>query len=362
MRHTLTFVLPLAALLGACGGDDPVAPEGARPYAECADVTPYAPTAGWRSNCPGALGIDTTRLRGALNDIEGQMPTMRAFLVARRGYVALESYWNGTRATTPVEIRSVTKAVTASVVAIEIGAGRIPGMETLMSTWYPWLATGTDGRRAEVRLRHVLDMSAGYLMDANGTNPTDRATWFLSRPMRAEPGTTWEYDEGLYEVASYLVREVDERGTRTVAREELFGPLGIADAASRWPVDEASNAWGASGLELTAREMLSFGELYRLQGMWDGRQVLPAGWVAPMLVRPAGVTDDQMVWFRGWRQIILGGHLTLVAAGHGGQYIIIVPDLELVVAAAADPNAPQGSAPPVLSLVRDHLIPGMTAD
>lgn len=362
MRRPLTFVLPLVAALFAGCGDDPAAPVGARPYAECAAVAPYVPTTGWRSNCPGALGMDTTRLRGAIDDIEGQMPTLQAFVVARKGYVALESYWNGARATTPLDLRSVTKALTASVVATEIQAGRLSGLDAPMSTYYPWLATTDDERRAQVRLRHVLDLSAGYVMSANGTDATDKATWYLSRPMRAAPGTSWEYDEALYDVLSYLVRKVDPRGVRTAAREDLFAPLGIADAASRWPVDDAGNAWGAAGLRLTAREMLSIGELYRRDGSWDGRQLLPTGWVAPMLVRPAGLADNQQVWFRGWRQVVLGGHITLFALGYGGQYIVVVPDLELVVAAGADPGAPASQFPQVLSLVRDHVIPATTAD
>lgn len=361
MRRPFTFVLPLAAALVAAGcGDDPAAPVGARPYAACDAVTPYVPTAGWRSNCPGALGIDTARLRGALNDIDGQMPTLKAFVVARQGYIVLEAYYGGYRASTPVDLRSVTKAVMASVVATEIRAGRLKGLDDSLTTYYPWLATTGDERHGKVRLRHLLDLSAGYIMGADGQVDTDKATWYLSRPVHAEPGASWEYDEALYDVLSYLVRKIDARGARTVAREELFAPLGIADAASRWPVDNLGNVYGAAGLRLTGREMLSLGELYRREGNWDGRQVLPADWVAPMLVRPSELADNQQVWFRGWRQVVLAGHLTLFALGYGGQYIVLVPDLGLVVAAGADPNVPTSQFPPVLALVRDHVIPATT--
>ena len=353
MRRLSTL---LVLALVACG-DGAAAPVGARPYAECAPVAPYSPTGGWRANCPGALGIDTARLRFALVQVDEEMPTLRALLVARRGYLALEAYWGGARAGTPLDLRSVTKAVTASVVATEIAAGRIAGIDEPMTTYYPWLAGTDDERRARVRVRHLLDLSAGYVMDTRGYVHTDRGTEILSRPMQSEPGAAWQYDEPLYDALSYLVRKVDARGVREVARAELFAPLGIAPAASRWPVDEAGNAYGAAGLRLTAREMLSLGELYLRDGAWDGRQLLPAGWVAPMRVRPPGLGSSEQVWFRGWRQVVLAGHVTIFALGWGGQYVVIVPDLDLVVVAAADPNVPVESFPPVLSLVRDHVIP-----
>ena len=176
-------------------------------------------------------------------------------------------------------------------------------------------------------------------------------------PLRWDPGTRWQYDEGLYDVLSALVRGVDARGMRGAAREELFAPLGIAGAASRWPVDGAGNAHGAAGLSLTAREMLSLGELYRRDGVWDGRQLLPAGWVAAMRVRPAGLADAQQLWVRGWRQVVLAGRLTLYTVGYGGQYIVVVPDLDLVVAAGARPDVQPNEWPSVLRLVADWLIP-----
>lgn len=353
MRRLATILL---LVLAACG-NDPAAPEGARPYAECGDVTPYVPTGGWRSTCPGAVGLDTARLRLALDEVEGRMPTLRALLVARRGYVALEGYWGGARATTPLDVRSITKALTATVVASEIRAGRIARVDAPLTGWWSWLASTEDPRHAQLHLGHLLDLSAGFAMNAQGTVGEDVATWYLSRPIRNAPGTTWQYDEGLYDVLSYLVRKVDARGMRTAARDDVFAPLGIAAAASRWPVDDRANAYGAAGLRLTGREMLSIGELYRHDGTWDGQAILPAGWVARMRERPAHLADNEQLWTRGWRQAMLAGHLTLYTAGYGGQYLIVIPDLELVIAAGADPDVPPEQFPAVLALVRDHVIP-----
>jgi CubicO group peptidase (beta-lactamase class C family) len=359
MRRLLLLV-PLAAFLVACG-DDPAAPVGARPYAECTAVTPYVPTAGWRSNCPSALGMDTVPLRHALDDAQANMPGLFAFVVARKGYIALEAYWRGTRASTPLDIRSVTKAVTASVVATEIRAGRIPGMEEPLVTYWSWLASTDDPRRATLTVRHLLDLSAGFDMSAPGQSTFDTPSWYLTRPLRWNPGEHWQYDEGLYDVLSSLVRVVDARGMREVARAELFAPLGIAAAASRWPVNGAGDAYGASGLRLTAREMLSLGELHRRDGMWDGQQVLPANWVAPMRVRPTGLADDMQVWFRGWRQVVLHGHLALFTIGYGGQYIVVVPGLDLVIAAGSRANVGEVAWPQVLRLVGDYVIPASSA-
>ena len=76
-----------------------------------------------------------------------------------------------------------------------------------------------------------------------------------------------------------------------------------------------------------------------------------------MRARPAGLADAQQLWFRGWRQVVLAGRLTLYTVGYGGQYIVVVPDLDLVVAAGARPDVPPNGWPSVLRLVADWVIP-----
>lgn len=310
----LLLALLLATAL-ACRAD-PAAPEGARPFAACGATPAYWPTTGFRGACPAAVGMDSAALRAAVDAVPVTMPTVLSVAVARRGYVVLEGYWHGTRASTPIDLRSVTKAVTATVVGAEVAHGRIAGTGQLARDFFPeYLTAPPDPRAARITVGHLLDLTAGFAPNSQGTTTASYEGWVLTRPMLEEPGTSWWYDESLYHLLSILVRRVDERGLLGAARDDVFGPLGMGAAARRWPVDPRGNAYGAGGLRLTTREMLELGELHRHDGVWDGTRILPDGWVAAITTRPEGVPDAVTYWSCGWRQTVLDGHLAYYALG-----------------------------------------------
>jgi CubicO group peptidase (beta-lactamase class C family) len=356
----LLVALMTGGTAAACR-DNPTAPSGPLAYAACTALDAYWPTRGWRANCPASLGLDTTGLRGTLDVIRDSMPTVYSFVVARHGYIALESYYHGARRGTGFELRSVTKAVTATIVGAAIQRGAIPGVSQLVRDYYPDYLDG-DPRKQGLTLEHLLDLSAGFDLNAAGTNQRDFAAATLSRPLIADPGAAWSYDEALYHLLSVIVGRATGHSALALAASDVFGPLGIPISAKRWATDREGNPAGAGGLVLTAREMLSIGELYLHDGVWDGRRILPDGWVRDNVARrPEGAADETVYWVRGWRQTVYGGHLTYYALGYGSQFIVVVPDLEMVVVATADPYVPESWFPHVGALVRDHLIPAASA-
>ena len=349
--------LLLSSLLVACGGDGPTSPDGDASFASCVGATAYTPTGGWRATCPAAVDMDSAQLRVALREADGTMPTLRALAVARRGWLVAESY-HGMHRGDAVDIRSVTKAVVATVVGAAIQNGRIDGTDQLLSDYWPqYLTARDDARKAQLRVEHLLDLTAGFRPNSQGTSDESMAATALTRPLSDAPGTSWWYDELLYHLLPHLVSAADPRGATAVARDDVFGPLGMAQAIERWPLDADGTLWGAAGLRLTTAEMLKIGELYRRDGVWEGRRILPPGWVAAIRDRPADAPADAVYWSRGWRQRLLAGHLAIYAEGYAGQYIIVVPSLELVVVAGADVDAATSRFPDVLSLVEDEIIP-----
>ena len=353
-------MVAVAALLVACrGGDAPVGPGADAAFAGCVEPAAYWPTGGWRRTCPGAVGIDSAQLRGALRHADATMPSLRAFAVARRGWLVAEMY-RGMRAGDAVDLRSVTKAVTATVVGAAVRNGSIDSTGQLLSEFWPeYLDPPDDPRKALLRVDHLLDLTGGFQLNSNGTNNADLVPWVLTRPMIEEPGTIWQYDEPLYQILTALVAKADPRGAVAVARDDVFAPLGMAGAIRRWPVDALSRPYGAAGLDLTVAEMLKIGELHRRDGVWDGRRILPEGWVDEIRRRPADAPATAVYWSRGWRQSLLDGHLVFHAFGYAGQYIIVIPSLELVIVAGSDVHAPREQFPDVISFVRDRILPAV---
>lgn len=355
-----TWLLALApALLAACG-DDPVAPlAGVQPYAECAPVAEYWPTDGWRSSCPGSLGLDTTRLRGALDAID-TMPAVLSFIVARRGHIALEAYYQGATSRSAFELRSVTKTLMATTVGAAVEEGSLDLSTRLRTYWSGIIDEDPDQRKRAITVDHVLDFTAGFplVYSVLDTSTYPAPLPLLSRPLAADPGARWVYDEPLYHLLSLILRIETGAPAFDVGRRRLFGPLGIPMSARRWETDGNGNPLGVTGATLTAREMLKIGELVRRGGTWDGQRILPEGWTAHVETRPAGLAPDSVLWRRGWRQVLWSGRLIYAAVGYGGQYIVVVPSLELVVVATCNPYAQRFAFwPRIEQVVAQHVIP-----
>lgn len=352
----------LVLALTACG-DDPVAPTpGPLPYARCGAVREYWPTTTWRSACPGALGIDTARLRGALDAID-TMPAVRSFVVARRGHIALEAYYGGAMARTAFELRSVTKMLMATVVGAAVEERAVSLDQRLRMFWPAIIDPDPDLRKRTLTVDHVLDFTAGFPLaySALDTSTYPAPAPLLSRPLVADPGARWVYDEPLYHLLSLIVRIRTGESALELARRRVFAPMGIPMSARRWDVDGDGNPLGLTGATLTARELLKVGELYRRGGTWEGERILPEGWTRHVETRPAGLAPDSVLWRRGWRQVAWGGRVLYAAVGYGGQYVFVVPDLELVVVATCDPYARRLAFwPRIEEVLVDHVIPAVT--
>jgi CubicO group peptidase (beta-lactamase class C family) len=177
------------------------------------------------------------------------------------------------------------------------------------------------------------------------------------------------------------VADATGHSTLAFARDRLFGPLGIASANApapvfvahpspavvkayarapvAWPTDPQGYQLGFSGLKLPGRELAKLGFLYLNGGRWDGRQVIPAGYVAastrPHSTPPPDGPGESYGY--QWWVTSQGGHPSFRAVGYGGQLIEVVPDLDLVVVITSDANQNHNDA---RELVGQAIIPAVT--
>jgi CubicO group peptidase (beta-lactamase class C family) len=151
----------------------------------------------------------------------------------------------------------------------------------------------------------------------------------LSRPLVAEPGTRMVYSTGNTHLLSAILTKVTGGSTWRFARDALARPLGIQLA--QWPTDPQGIHFGGNEMLMTPRQMLAFGRLYLARGRQDGRQVVPADWVdASFVPRTRSRWSDRQHGYGWWIRDMSGRRVTY-AWGYGGQFIFVVPDLQLVV-------------------------------
>ena len=292
----------------------------------------YFPTRGWLEDFPQNHAMDGAQLLAIRAHVEERLPHVRSVAVVRHGYVVFEMYRQGFGRESLLYLASITKSVTALAVGIAVADGLLSVDDRIVARW-PELIASTDPRAARITVRHLLTMTAGFdWLDAN-VGPWLKNTELHfphAQALSAEPGETYNYDTP----ASHLLSGVMQRATgRTLAEfaaQRLFAPLGIE--RFEWAHDTAGFTYGGHGLSLTTRDVLKFGLLCLRDGAWDGAQIVPADWIgAATSVQSAGYPDAFGAYGYLWWVQNLRGRRAYYAAGNGGQFLHVVPDLDLLV-------------------------------
>ena len=263
-----------------------------------------------------------------------EMPRLHSLLVSRRGDLLLERYYNGMRATRPANIKSASKSVISALVGIAIDKKILTGVRQPIGPFFPELGAPADGAKRAITLEDLLTMRAGL----EGTSNRNYGAWVrspnwvrfvLSRELLEPPGARMEYSTGNTHLLSAILTKATGTSTWQFAQETLARPLGFSLA--QWTRDPQGIYFGGNEMVMTPRQMLAFGELYRNKGRVAGTQVVPENWVEESFrLRTRSRFNDQGYGY-GWWSREFAGHETFFAWGYGGQYIFVVPELDLVV-------------------------------
>jgi CubicO group peptidase (beta-lactamase class C family) len=319
------------------------------------------PTRGWRTAAPQDHGINPSVLTGIDNQARTAFPGLRSVLVVRGGELVVERYYHGSAAAEYHNVFSVTKSVTSALVGIALGDHRIRSLhQTVGELLGRQLPATADPRMAKVTVEQLLTMTAGIPADPeNGDalpamfTSRDWVRFVLGQSLAGRPGTRFAYSSGGSQLLSAIVTEATGQNLLAFARARLFTPLGIATDPAAHPVltpehqpsfERAGFAWaqdpqgyqvGGSFLKLTARDLAKLGYLYLKNGRWEGRQVVPGGYVwasTQLQSRPPGPAKYGYHWWVISQDEPHG----FFARGFGGQYLLVLPSLDLVVVITCD--------------------------
>lgn len=275
----------------------------------------------------------------AASQAASDLPRLHSLLVSQGGKLVLERYYNGARPTHPANIKSASKSVISALVGVAIQRGFLRDPRQPISSFFPQL-TGmpedkASPRKAEITIDDLLSMRSGLETTSNRNygrwvRSRDWVGHILSRPFVTLPGTEMVYSTGNTHLLSAILTKATGKSTWEFARETLAEPLGFE--LPRWPQDPQGIYFGGNDMLLTPRQMLAFGELYLRRGQHDGRQVIPAAWVQASLVpRVQSRREADRYYGYGWWIRTMAGYQAPYAWGFGGQFIFLVPELDLVV-------------------------------
>ncbi len=238
--------------------------------------------------------------------------------------------------------------MTGTLIAIALRDGLLDSLDRRVLEFFPGRTIANlDDNKQAMTIRHLLNMTSGleWKERLDDSVPetflameqsADWQQFILDQPMAQPPGTAFEYNSGNSHLLSAIINRLTGERALVYAREQLFGPLGIADVF--WRRDPQGISTGGAGLYLQPRDMAKIGYLYLRNGMWEGRQIVPPAWIdavnhASVDMRLPGLRYANQFW-------VLPDKHVYAAVGFHRQLIVVMPDLDIVAVATGTRNYP----------------------
>jgi CubicO group peptidase (beta-lactamase class C family) len=257
---------------------------------------------------------------------------------------------------------SVSKAFTSTAIGLAVSEGKLDLDEPVLNAFPSYGSPRIRRIMGEVRVRHLLSMASGQVTDTmqlmRNLPEHDWVEIFLSVAPEYPPGTHFLYNSGASHVLSAIVQSRTGQTVHDYLTPRLFEPLGIPD-----PFVESSPRGinlGGSGFRLRTEDLAALGQLYLRRGEWNGKQLLPEEWVdeaSSNIVSTA--SHDHPDWKVGYGfQLWRGRHNSFRADGAFGQFALVLPDQDAVVALTSGSQETQK----ILDAVWNHLLPALSGE
>lgn len=322
---------------------------------------PLAARDGWTTARARDVGLDEELLRALVERIIAAdpaapaAPRIHSLLVARHGKLVLEEYFYGYSAERLHDLRSASKTFTSMMAGIAMDRDKSLTVNSPIAPGSP------------ITLGHLLTHSSGLACDDNDdASPGNENTmqrqrtqndwyrYFLDLPVVHPPGTTYAYCSAGINMAGGVVAKAAGTWLPDFFDRHIARPLQIDHYAIN--LMPGGQAYGGGGIYMRPRDLLKLGQTYLGGGIWNGKRIVSKEWVRTSTahqIRTGNGGSDGYGWHRN--TLTAGGreHQEYEANGNGGQFVMVVPDLDIVVAITAGNYMQYG----VWRTFREELVP-----
>jgi len=313
---------------------------------------------------PEAQGVSSAGILAFLDAVQHSKHELHSFMVVRHGHVVADGWWTPYGPQYIHTLYSLSKSFTSTAVGFAVAEGKLRVDDRVVSFFPKDRPDNVSDHLTALRIKDLLTMSVG-----NGQEPTrsmvEQQNWaktFLAWPIPNPPGTQFMYNSAATYMLSAIVQQVTGQKDLDYLQPRLFEPLSIH--GETWETCPRGINVGGWGLSVQTEALAKVGQLYLQRGAWQGQQLLPAKWVEEAttfkIQQPLPATpsrpNDQNDWVQGYcYQFWRCTHKAFRGDGAFGQFMIVLPDKDAVVAITAETSDMQRE----LDLVWDHLLPAM---
>ena len=328
---------------------------------------PAAVQFNWEISTPQELNIDQELLDEAFAEA-GKLNYIFSFIVIRNGKIAGEKYFNGHNVDSENNIRSVSKSYLSAALGVAISMGIVSENSKLTNIIKVDSTQITDNRFIDITIGNLLKMKSGLDKDVNlymevVNSPNWLSTIFEQR-LVSNPGEKFIYSTPATHLLSAVLTKASGKSSFDFVTEYLLNPM--ETELSDWEMDPQGIYFGGNNMYFTTRNMAVLGLLYLNNGVLNNRQIVPASWIQESLkdhtigIGNWGVMKNIGYGYLWWLGEI-ANYKVFTAIGHGGQFVLCVPDLDLVVATTAYSNIGWEQANTqeleILNIISTYILP-----
>jgi len=308
---------------------------------------------GWPTATLAVVGLDAKPVAALVERIlatttdSPRAPYIQSVLIARHGKLALDEYFYGFHKDLPHDARSASKTVASVLTGLAIDHGAPFDVSSSVYKLFPKYASfaNDDARKRKITVENLLTMTAGYDCDENddssaGNEDTmqrqkqqrDWCKFTLDLPMKHEPGEKGLYCSAVINLLGGIVANTTKQWLPDFFHAYYAAPLEIA--RYHMNLTPTGEGYMGGGLYMRPRDFMKLGQLYLAGGRWKGRQVVSQQWVERSVQAHSSLeqpNDYGYTWHLNEYKVGGKTYRAYNAGGNGGQLVIVIPDLDLVV-------------------------------
>jgi CubicO group peptidase (beta-lactamase class C family) len=255
----------------------------------------------------------------------------------------------------------------SALTGIAIKEKLITNVDQKISDFLPDYFKDVDNvNKKDISIRNVLTMSGGLEpIDSYYPGYFSSADWLdytIKKPLIDNPGKKFNYNTGLPHLLSAIITKTSKMSTLDFANKYLFSQIGVS--VENWDQDPLGYYGGGSGIYLKPEDMAKFGYLYLNNGLWDGKQIIPEEWIEEstkeQIECSSGLDYGYLFWIQNMNDKVHNKtYFTFRADGMGGQKIVVIPDLDMVIVITANAQSSSIDKTDDQDIITDYILPSV---
>ncbi|WP_083750189.1 serine hydrolase domain-containing protein [Rhodohalobacter halophilus] len=275
-----------------------------------------------------------------------EIGSIESVMIEKNGDVIAQQFTGRMSPNRPTNIKSASKSILSLLVGIAIEEGYLEGVDQPIGEFFEdYFEQNSNPEKEAITIVDLLTMRGGL----ESTSIRNYGRWVVSSnwhryvlngELIAEPGGRMIYSTGSTHLLSVILTRATGMSTREFGNRYLFGPMGIN--LGGWDRDPQGYYFGGNNMAMSPADMLKIGRMMMDLGKWQDEQVVPQEWILDSVKTYTRSNfnpyDMGYLW---WRRSV-NGYEVIFAWGHGGQYIMMIPELDVVMAITSNLARVQG--------------------